>query len=77
MAIYAALRVAEVWRFDGESVVIEHLQADGSYAPAEMSRFLPLSASDILRWLVTEDSSDELDWERRLDEWAHQLRRPE
>ena len=27
--IYAALRVAEVWRFDGEQVVIERLTAEG------------------------------------------------
>ena len=73
--IYAKLRVAEVWRFDGESVVIEQLQEDGSYAPAETSRFLPVRASDILRWLIDENSADEIDWERRLGAWAKRLRR--
>jgi Uma2 family endonuclease len=73
--IYAKLQVAEVWRFDGASVVIEQLQADGSYAPAETSRFLPVRASDILRWLIDEDSADEIAWERRLDQWARRLRR--
>jgi Uma2 family endonuclease len=73
--IYAKLQVVEVWRFDGESVVIEQLQDDGSYAPAATSRFLPLRATDILRWLIKEDFGDELDWERRLDEWAKRLRR--
>jgi Uma2 family endonuclease len=73
--IYAKLRVAEVWRFDGKSLVIEQLQDDGSYAPAESSRFLPVRAQDILRWLIEEDSSDELTWERRLDAWAKRLRR--
>ena len=29
--IYAALRVAEVWRFDGRTVVIDRLTADGTY----------------------------------------------
>jgi hypothetical protein len=56
-------------------VVIEQLQADGSYAPAESSRFLPVRASDILRWLIAEDSADEIAWERRLDQWARRLRR--
>jgi hypothetical protein len=65
-AIYAAHRVVEVWRFDGAMVVIEHLQADGTYAPAESSRFLPVSAADIRRELVDEDSSRSVPWERRL-----------
>jgi Uma2 family endonuclease len=30
--IYASLRVAELWRFDGKGLVIEQLQVDGSYA---------------------------------------------
>jgi Uma2 family endonuclease len=35
--IYAALRVAEVWRFDGERrrMVMERLQADGTYQVVE------------------------------------------
>jgi Uma2 family endonuclease len=75
--IYAKLRVTEIWRFDGETVVIEHLQEDGSYAPVESSLFLPIRGADIRRWLVEEDSTDELGWERRLEEWARGLARPE
>jgi len=71
--IYAKLRVAEVWRFDGETLVILHLQEDGSYVSAESSRFLPLRADQIRRWLVDEDSGDELAWERRLAEWPRGL----
>jgi Uma2 family endonuclease len=73
--IYAQLRVAEVWRFDGESLVIEQLRDDGSYTPSEASRFLPLRAAEVIRWLVEEDSGDHLAWERRLDDWAQGLRR--
>ena len=73
--IYAKLRVAEIWRFDGDTVVIEQLQDDGSYAPAKTSRFLPLRPKDLLRWLIQEDYSDEIAWERRLDQWAKRLRR--
>jgi hypothetical protein len=43
--------------------------------PAETSRFLPLRPEDILRWLIDEDSGDEMAWERRLDKWAKSLRR--
>jgi Uma2 family endonuclease len=71
--IYAKLKVPEVWRFNGATLTIEHLQADGSYALVESSRFLPLRAEDILHWLVEEDSTDELAWERRLVEWARGL----
>ena len=64
--IYAALRVEEVWRFNGQSVVIGHLQPDGTYAPAESSRFLPIRASEVFRWIAEEDTIDRLAWERRL-----------
>jgi Uma2 family endonuclease len=74
-AIYAMLEIAEIWRFDGQSVVIEQLRGDGFYVPAETSRFLPLRPEDILRWLIDEDSGDEMAWERRLDKWAKSLRR--
>ena len=50
--IYAKLKVAEVWRFDGVSLTIEQLQEDGTYAPVESSRFLPLRAEDVCRWLA-------------------------
>ncbi len=72
--IYALLRVPEVWRFDGTSIVIEQLQEVGTYAASPASVFLPLSADQIRRWLIDEDHGDELDWERRLDSWAESLR---
>ena len=68
--IYAALKVAEVWRFDGVTVVIERLGPDGKYAAAEMSLFLPVRAEEVCRWVEKEDSSNELAWEDRLREWA-------
>jgi Uma2 family endonuclease len=69
-AIYAALRVPEIWRFEEESLVIEHLGEDGSYHPVESSRFLPVRAEEVYRWVAVEDSSDELAWEQRLRDWA-------
>ncbi len=35
--IYASLEVAEVWRFDGERLVIERLTSAGGYMPIEAS----------------------------------------
>jgi Uma2 family endonuclease len=70
--IYAALRIAEVWRFDGEreQVIIERLGDDGTYRPVDESAFLPLHAEEIRRWVVDEDSHDESAWARRLRAWA-------
>jgi Uma2 family endonuclease len=67
--IYAALRITEVWRFDGETMVIEQLAPDGSYVEVDSSRFLPIRADEVVRWLVEEDVKDKLAWERRLRAW--------
>jgi len=71
--IYAALRVAEVWRFDGErqELVIERLEDDGTYRAVDRSSFLPVYAAEIRRWVVEEDSHDECAWARRLRAWVH------
>ncbi len=70
--IYAALKVSEVWRFDGEreEVIIERLGEDGSFHPVEDSAFLAIRAKEVRRWVVEEDSSDECAWARRLRAWA-------
>ena len=64
--IYAALRVPEIWRFDGSQVVIERLTPDGTYMPVDASLFLPIRAEDIRRWIIDEDPNDETAWEMRL-----------
>jgi hypothetical protein len=50
--------------------VIEQLGQDGTYIPTDSSRFLPVRADEVLRWIRHEDLSDEIDWELRLREWA-------
>ena len=59
-AIYAALRVAEVWRFDGASdqVVIERLSDDGTYRIVDASSFLPVSAEELTRWVFRKIAPD-------------------
>jgi Uma2 family endonuclease len=64
--IYAALGVAEVWRFDGERVVIERLTSDRSYRIVEISGFLPIRAEDIRHWLVDENADDDTAFSRRF-----------
>jgi len=69
-AIYAALGVTEVWRFDGELLTIERLNPDGSYSPIESSAWLPIRPDEVIRWLTQEDSTDESAWARRLRNWV-------
>jgi Uma2 family endonuclease len=71
--IYAKLKVFEIWRFDGALVVFEQLQSDGKYAAVERSRWLPVRPEDVRRWLIEEDSSDDVEWRRKLTEWAKGL----
>ena len=50
--------------------MIEHLQPDGSHAPVEESRFLHITADEILDWLTAQDISREGDRYHRLNERA-------
>jgi Uma2 family endonuclease len=70
--IYAALRVAEVWRFDRGSrqIVIERLEDDGIYHPVEASAFLPVRAEEVGRWVLGEDIRDGSLWGRQLRAWG-------
>jgi Uma2 family endonuclease len=68
--IYAALRVVEVWRFDGRQIIIERLGDDGTYYSAENSAFLPVRAEEVRRWVLEEDRRDGSLWARRLRAWV-------
>lgn len=69
-AIYAALKVTEVWRFPGGTLIIDRLTDQGTYAPAEASAFLPVRREEVERWIFHEDASDLLVWKRRLRAWV-------
>jgi len=70
-SIYRDLGVAEVWRLvKGQELIIEQLQADGSFAPVEVSRFLRVRPEDILRWLNEGANEAQPSWNRRLTQWA-------
>ena len=73
-SIYRDLNVPEVWRLvGGQELIIEQLQADGSYAPVQESRFLHILSEDILRWLNDGVKESQVSWSRRLTQWATQL----
>ena len=58
--IYAALGVAEVWRFDGSALTFLLLEPDGSYRRADASAAFPgLRAADLQRFLKEADEKDQ------------------
>ncbi len=63
--IYAALRVAEVWRFEDDRLIFERLTPEGSYAAVESSGFLPVRPAEVLAWALGGPAL-ERDWLR----WA-------
>lgn len=70
MAIYAALGIPEVWRFDGETLTISHL-VQGRYVAQENSEVLPiLQRADILRFLQTSQTMGETSWIREFRQWV-------
>jgi hypothetical protein len=73
-SIYAALDVTEIWRVKRDrKVVIKQIQPDGSYAPAEKSRVVAISADEIHGWMTAEDVGQEDVWYRWLNRWAMKL----
>ena len=48
MGIYAALRIAEVWRFDGLSLTFHALDSDGAYQQVPSSRLFPFLKPETL-----------------------------
>jgi len=68
--IYAALQIPELWRLRGKVVSIEKLVSPGAYVAVEKSQFLPLRPEDVARWIIGDDSRDQVTWKHRLREWV-------
>jgi Uma2 family endonuclease len=68
--IYAALGVAELWTFDGNTLTINRLDKHGRYQPVDASGFLPLRAEQVPRWILDEGTSDYDAWTQRIPAWA-------
>jgi len=74
-AIYAALGVPELWRYDEWAMTIYHLQ-DDEYVIAETSRALPMLTSRILTEYVERMRQDgEFEALLAFDEWLQSLPR--
>lgn len=78
MAIYADLGIPEVWRFDGQTLSIHELGADGSYHLRDRSRNLPaLAPQELVRFLAAAHQTDETTWLRSFQMWVREQVLPE
>ena len=76
LAIYGDLGVSEVWFYDGDSLRMFLLQADGTYAMKTRSSLLPQLTTEILEgFLSRRHESDETTWIRSFHEWVRNLPR--
>jgi hypothetical protein len=68
-SIYAALRVPEIWRFDGADLEIDVLNGD-AYTTGDISPTFGATAAEVAAWVLDRDARDDREWEQRVDAWA-------
>ena len=72
MAIYAALGVREVWRFDGEALHVYHL-IGGKYKLKDQSRALPfLPMSELVRFMKQAEGEEHTSVMRAFTQWVRE-----
>ena len=74
-SIYAALGVPEVWRYDGEHVLIERLTPEGAFAAASESGFLGVRPDEVER-LLAEEVADDNAFTALVKAWARDVVSP-
>ena len=71
--VYAALRVPEIWRYDGEELNIDLLQADGEYRSSATSLSFPfLPVNELARFLSLVHQSGETECMRIFIRWLRE-----
>ena len=67
--IYAGFGVPEIWRYDGKSMTIYHLER-GEYFATDSSRALPMLSSDILtEFLARVKKEDQYETLLAFEQW--------
>ncbi len=71
LAIYATLRVSELWRSDGQEISVWQLKNDRTYAPVDRSPSFPwLPLAELSRFLAGSATMSETAWIRSFREWV-------
>jgi Uma2 family endonuclease len=74
LPICAALRIPEVWRFDGRSIRVHRLQADGTYVIGETSQVFPeVPLAEVVRFLNRAATLDYLTAVQEFRAWLREL----
>jgi Uma2 family endonuclease len=74
LAIYSALKIGEVWRFDGTLLRILRLQPDGTYQEvAESHCFSGFPVQELARFLALAGTTDDLTIIRQFRTWVRQV----
>lgn len=70
LQVYADLGIAEVWIYNGESLVIQQLQ-DGRYSPSQTSQFFPtIPIPEVAVFLRQADATDYLTLVKAFRNWV-------
>jgi hypothetical protein len=73
LAIFAALRVPEVWRFDGQTLHVHVLGSEGRYSVSQQSRAFPfLPFSELARFVALRSNQSETDGVRQFRAWVRE-----
>jgi Uma2 family endonuclease len=73
LPIYAALKVPEVWRFDGKVLQVFRLKSDGEYEACDASPTFPsLPLAEVVRFLQQSDTVDETSLVRSFRAWVRE-----
>jgi Uma2 family endonuclease len=74
LEIYAALKVPEVWRFDGEMLKVLLLRANGKYKERAKSQAFPsLPMDGFVRFVKKLGSAEEVSLTREFTEWLRAI----
>lgn len=73
MAIYAALRIPEIWRYDGTTLSFHALGAEGNYAEVTHSLSFPkVTPADLLVFIALRGQTDDNGVIRQFRAWVRQ-----
>jgi Uma2 family endonuclease len=71
LSIYAALKIPEVWRFDGQALHVHLLGTDGRYAESNHSQAFPfLPMAELVRFLGLRATLGEAELLRQFRVWV-------
>jgi Uma2 family endonuclease len=74
LPLYAAVGLPELWRYDGDGLVVLRLQADRTYAPVSVSPTFPgVPLADLVRFLHLVGTTDMASILRQFRAWAKAL----